>query len=252
MRRHSFGKCSWCSPYLLQVINPSFPPLQKNLSKLCVYSMAWSLSGGSAIKNPPANSGDAGDEISSSRGSSWPRDQTPISCDSCIGGQIVYRLSEVGCQENALRTQIVSFIRILLQLQTLSFWKPLLSLFDWEHGLKELPCFQENHCWGESATFIWHPRAQKGPLKFWGKWEEPDSVSRRPGSPATALMAAPSPGLWGVLLPNLGRDCWDQHMGRRWGPETQDTGQWPDSLRNVDSLFPRTQSHMGWGWGVGQ
>ena len=28
--------------------------------------------------------------ISSSRGSSWPRDQTPVSCVSCIGSQILY------------------------------------------------------------------------------------------------------------------------------------------------------------------
>ena len=49
---------------LLPVSNKSFLlPSPKNLSKLCVYSMAWSLSGGSAVKNPPANSGDAGDGV---------------------------------------------------------------------------------------------------------------------------------------------------------------------------------------------
>ena len=163
---------------LLAASNKSFfSPLQKNLKIMCVlYGLElvrWLSGKESTCQFRRCRRWGV---LSSSRGSSWPRDQTPISCDSCIGRQIVYHLSEVGCQENALRTQIVSFIRILLQLQTLSFWKPLHSLFDWEHGLKELPCFQENHCWGESATSIWHPRAQKGPLKFWGKWEEPDSV----------------------------------------------------------------------------
>ena len=34
--------------------------------------------------------------ISSSRGSSWPRDQTCVSCLSCIGRQILYQLCHLG------------------------------------------------------------------------------------------------------------------------------------------------------------
>ena len=43
---------------------------------------------------------------SSSRGSSWPKDRTHVSCISCIGGQVLYHLSHQGSPHILLYLQV--------------------------------------------------------------------------------------------------------------------------------------------------
>ena len=101
--------------------------------------------------------------------------------------------------------------------------------------LKNSPVSKKTTVTGESATSVWHPGPRRGLWRPEGSgWSR--TVSRKPGSPATALVAAPSPGLWGVHAPILGRGCWQQHIGSPWDPETQDNDQFLQGMSLPGSL----------------
>ena len=51
--------------------------------------------------------------ISYSRGSSWSRDRTLVSCISCIGRQMVYQLRHLGCHSVLGYSQLINNIMIV-------------------------------------------------------------------------------------------------------------------------------------------
>ena len=60
------------------------------LSHICLFVTLWTISCQVPLSLRFSRQGNEWIAISYSRGSSWPRDQTQVSCISCIGRQILY------------------------------------------------------------------------------------------------------------------------------------------------------------------
>ena len=91
--------------------------------------------------------------VPSSRGSSWPRDQTQVSCVSCIGRLVLYHLYHMGSPD-----PIYMYTYVLIQYLFFSFW---LTLEDAPHG--------KTTGFGISRGVIWLWRRYLFSLSFSGK-----------------------------------------------------------------------------------